>query len=79
MPPRPLRALRAHRTPHAVRRTQGNFKGSQYIDKTAKPPAELTAASDTITISKETDSVYAHAQGARAVSRAHVTPRVRRA
>ncbi|KAG8462551.1 hypothetical protein KFE25_010376 [Diacronema lutheri] len=42
---------------------EGNFKGSQYIDKTAKPPAELTAASDTITISKETDSVYKGVSG----------------
>lgn len=37
---------------------EGNFKGATYTDKTANPPVDRVAEADTLTITKETDSVY---------------------
>lgn len=42
---------------------EGNFKGAQVLDKTASPPREAAAPSDTLTIAKETDSVYKGVSG----------------
>jgi len=40
-----------------------DFAGAKFLDKTLSPPAETPCASSEITISKETDSVYAGVSG----------------
>jgi hypothetical protein len=60
--PAPARARNA-RIRARAQRTQGNFKGATYTDKTAATPTELIAPSDEILISKETDSVYKGVSG----------------
>jgi glucose-6-phosphate 1-epimerase len=46
-----------------IKITSEDFAGASYLDKTASPPAEKTAAGSDVTISKETDSVYAGVSG----------------
>ncbi|MDC0526124.1 D-hexose-6-phosphate mutarotase, partial [bacterium] len=46
-----------------VKVTSADFNGAKYLDKTLSPPAEVSSSSDAITITKETDSVYAGVAG----------------
>jgi len=43
--------------------TSPGFAGASFLDKTASPPSEVKSDSDTIEITKETDSVYAGVTG----------------
>ena len=43
--------------------TSPSFDGATYLDKMQSPPADVKSASDSITISSETDRVYAGVSG----------------
>jgi glucose-6-phosphate 1-epimerase len=46
-----------------IKITSEAFAGASYLDKTASPPAEKNATGSEVTITKETDSVYAGVSG----------------
>ena len=46
-----------------IKITSPDFKGSSYLDKTADPPATVAFPDEALTISKETDSVFAGVSG----------------